>query len=320
MSKLRWIQGFFRQNWEIKLLALLLAVVTYYAIRGATSYEVEYNVPLHVEADPGVAVLSLDPETVSVRFRGSRDDILKLDQQQLVVRLRVREDNVGGRPRAVPVSPRNVEGAPGVNVVMIDPARVNIAFDREVETTFNVARPATIGFPLLGKVEITYSPQVVTVKGPQARIDELKAEGHDEVSTDPVDVDGRVESFSKRVKVLAPGGAWASSITPEEITVQVNIVKKSDLRNWSALPVLAVRDGAEEGRLVMEPPMADATIEGRAELLENVLPDDVRLFVDCVGLEVGGTYELPVQVHVPGSKELSVTVVPKVVKVTVFSR
>lgn len=320
MSKLLFIRKTVLGNWELKLLALLLAVVTYYAIRGATSYEVEYSIPVHVEADAGVAVLSLDPEAVNVRFRGSRDDILKLEQEQLMVRLRVREDNVGGRPRAVPVTPRNVEGAPGVNVVIIDPARVNIAFDREVETTFKVARPATIGFPLLGKAEIQYTPQVVTVKGPQARIDELKAEGHDEVSTDPVDVDGRVESFTKRVKVLPPGGAWASTITPEEITVQVNIIKKSDTRTWPGLPVLAVRGGADTGRLVMDPSVADATLEGRAELLEHVAPEDVRLIVDCVGLEADGSYELPVQVHVPGLKELSVTVVPRVVKVTVSSR
>lgn len=312
----KWLMEAVRSNWELKLLALLLAFVTYYAIRGATGYEVEYTVPVEVETEPGFAVLSMNPEVVDVRFRGSRDDLLKLDQKSLKAGLRVREENMGGVPRAVAVTPRNIQGAPGVNVAMIDPPRVLVAFDREVETTFNVAKPATLGLPLLGKAEIQYSPQVVTVRGPKARIDELRAEGQGEVTTDPVDVDGRVESFSKRVRVHPPGGAWASKIDPEEITVQVTIIKKSTTREWSSQPVLAVRGGDDRGSVQIDPPMVDVVMEGRSELLESVSASDLRLFVDCVGLEPAGVYELPVQVHLPVSMDVTVSVTPKVVTVT----
>lgn len=311
----RWWLSVLLQNWELKLLALLLAVVTYYAIRGATGYEVEYSVPVTVQMEPGVAVLALNPDAVDVRFRGSQSDLLKLDQKRLSAEVRVRDENIGGRPRAVAIAPRDISGAPGVAVASVDPPRVMITFDREVEAVFTVAKPTTIGAPLLGRAEIQYSPQVVTIRGPKTRIAELKAEGHDQVETDPVDVDGRVESFSKRVKVHPPGGAWASKLDPEDITVQVNIIKKSTTRAWTAQPVRAIREGDTSRPLRMDPPSVNITLEGRSELLENVSEKDLRVFVDCVGIDGAVTNELPVQVHLPVYMDVSISVVPRTIKV-----
>ncbi|MCE9614602.1 MAG: hypothetical protein K8T26_10020 [Lentisphaerae bacterium] len=311
----KWWLSVVRQNWELKLLALLLAVVTYYAIRGATGYEVEYAVPVEVDVEPGLAVLAMNPDQVQVRFRGSQDDLLKLDQKRLKAKVRVREENLGGLPRPVPITGRDIEGAPGVSVVMVDPPEVMITFDREVETTFSVARPTTIGEPLLGRAELQYSPTSVTIRGPRTRIAELTAEGHDQVIADPVDVDGRVESFSKRVRVRPQGGNWASKIDPAEITVQVSIIKKSTIRAWEQVPVRTIREGTAAGRLAVEPATVEISLEGRSELLENVSEHDISVFVDCVGLVMGQTNEVPVQVHLPVYMDVTVTVVPKVVRV-----
>jgi YbbR domain-containing protein len=311
----KWWQNLLRQNWQLKLLALLLAALTYYAIRGATGYEVEYAVPVTVDVEPGVAVLAKNPDQVQVRFRGSQDDLLKLDQKRLQALVKVREESLGGHPRPVPITERDIEGASGVAVVMVDPPEVMITFDREVEATFSVARPATVGEPLLGKAEIQFSPQTVTIRGPKTRIAELVAEGHDQVNADPVEVDGRVESFTKRVQVHPPGGNWASRIEPDAVTVQVNIIKKSTTRAWEQLLVRAIRDGEDTKRLVIDPPTVEISLEGRSELLENVSEHDLRVFVDCAGLNTAVTNEVPVQVHLPVYMDVSVTVVPKTVQV-----
>ncbi|MDA0990493.1 MAG: hypothetical protein O3A51_07060 [Verrucomicrobia bacterium] len=199
--------GWLARNWELKLLALLLAGLTYYAIRGATGYEVEYTVPVEVAVEPGVAVLAQDPDVVKVRFRGSQDDLLKLEQKRLKALIRPRNDNLDGRPRSIPVAVRDIQGAPGVSIVKIDPQDVVVTFDRETEMVFSVLPPTTLGRPLVGKVELTYSPTTVTIRGPKRRLQELKQEGRDQVSIEPVDVDGRVESFSKRwcVHPVVPG-------------------------------------------------------------------------------------------------------------------
>ena len=70
-------------NWKLKILAVALATLSYYVIRGKTSIEVRYDVPLEIRVDEGIAVLDQDPRTVQVTFRGSQEDLRKLDQTLL---------------------------------------------------------------------------------------------------------------------------------------------------------------------------------------------------------------------------------------------
>ena len=311
-----WLQTRVTHNWELKLLALLLAGLSYYAIRGATGYEVEYSVPVEVAVEPGVAVLEQDPDVLRVRFRGSQDDLLRLDQKHLKAVVRPRGDNPDGTPRLIPVTSRDIAGAPGVAVVKIEPGSVAVTFDRETEMTFSVAKPTTIGRPLIGRAELTYTPQKVSIRGPKRRLEELKTEGRDEVTTEPVDVDGRVESFSKRVRVRPPGGTWVAGIEPSEVAVQVNIVKASASRTWQGLPVLAIQEAGPAAEIYIRPPRVDITVEGRAELIENLAEADIRIFIDCIGLNRTAAYELPVQVHLPVYNEVKVKVEPSVVEVS----
>ncbi|MDA0577863.1 MAG: CdaR family protein [Verrucomicrobia bacterium] len=312
----QWIANLFQNQWKFKLLALAMAALTYYAIRSATDEEKDFVVPVEVELNPGIAVLAKNPDQVEVRFRGALDDILKIDQTRLKAQVRVPDATLGGRPQPVIITGRDILGARGVAVTMIDPPRVMITFDHEVEATFSVAKLQTIGEPLLGKVELQYSPQSVTIRGPKTRIEELKREGHDQVIADPVDVDGRVESFSKRMVVRSPGGSWASKIEPSEITVEVTIIKKSVTRAWSSLPVLAIRGTDAAGRVAVEPSTVDIMLEGRSELLESISERDIRIFVDCEGLSHDATNSVPVQVHLPVFMDVTVSAVPKTVSVS----
>jgi len=97
-------------------------------------------------------------------------------------------------------------------------------------------------------------------------------------------------------------------------------VKKFDVLEWPALPVLAVRRGGETGRVTIDPPVADVKIEGRSDLLERIARGSVWLFVDTLDLGPGGPHELPVRVHVPGAVEAEVSVSPPTVQVTIHAR
>lgn len=304
------------RNWGLKLLSILVAAVSYYAIRGATGYEVEYSVPLQVEVEAGMAVLEQNVSSVTVRFRGSQDDLLKLHQEHIRAIVRPKVADPDGLPKSLPVGPRDITGAPRVTVVDVEPASVVLTFDREVETVFSVAKPKTIGRPLVGNVEIDYEPKTVVLRGPKRRLEDLKREGRDAVTTEPVDVDGRVESFVRNVAVRPPGSTWVSHIEPPEISVTVNIVTKVTSQQWDELPVLAIRDPRLVRDIVFDPSVVDVTLEGRSEMLENLTKDDIRVFVDCVGLDPAQSYELPVQAHLPVFLDVNVSVVPKTVRVS----
>jgi len=304
-------------NWWLKLLALCLAAVSFYAIRGATGYEVEYSIPVEVAVEPGIAVLNQEPATVRVRFRGSREDLLRLDERHIKAVVAPKSGEPDGSEQAVTLSPRDIEGAAGVNIVKIEPSMVSLTFDREVETTVSVAKPRTIGTPLIGRVSVQHEPVIAKILGPKRRLAEMKQKGKDKVQTEPVDVDGRVESFTKKVRILSPSDAWVSRIEPSEVTVKVSIITEMETRTWEQIPVRAITRPGEKRDIYFEPPAVDVSLEGRVEVLEGIGDDTISVLVDCAGLETIATYELPVIVHLPCQTEVRPMVTPETVKVVI---
>jgi len=301
-------------NWWLKLLALSLAAVSFYAIRETTGYEVDYSIPVEVSVEPGIAVLNQEPATVRVRFRGSRDDLLRLDERHIKAVVAPKAGEPDGSEKAVTLSARDVEGAAGVNIVKIEPSVVLLTFDREVETTVSVAKPRTIGTPLIGTVSVEHEPVTAKIRGPKRRLAEMKQKGRDKVQTEPVDVDGRVESFTKKVRILPPSEAWVSRIEPSEVTVKVNIITEIETRTWKQIPVRAIARPGDAREIYFEPPAVDVTLEGRVEVLDGIGDDTISVLVDCSELETAATYELPVLVHLPCQTEVHPTVTPETVK------
>jgi len=70
--------------------------------------------------------------------------------------------------------------------VRMEPRVVRLTFDREIETTFAVAKPQTVGTPLMGRVEVEYEPAEVRIRGPKRRLEDLLRYGNGCVSTEPV--------------------------------------------------------------------------------------------------------------------------------------
>jgi YbbR domain-containing protein len=301
------------ENWSLKLLAALLAALTFFAIRGATSYEERYDVPVEIEVEPGIAILDQNPRTVEVSVRGSREDLARLDESRIKVVLRCKATDPTGSERLI-VGRNHLEGLESVRVERIRPSVVMLSFDREAEKQVPVAKPKVTGEPLVGKVEIEYEPRFVSVRGPKRRLT------IEEVYTEPVDVDGKVESFTKTVRVVPPGDTWVSRIEPSEITVNVRITKRTVSLTWPRIPILALvrTDGVK--RVEIDPANVSLELEGRAELMDDITNKAVRVLVDCQDMDPDATYEAPVVVHLPPDLDVKYAVVPDTVKVTVRRR
>jgi YbbR domain-containing protein len=187
---------------------------------------------------------------------------------------------------------------------------VALTFDREAEKVVQVVKPKTTGKPLLGRVDVEYEPKVVTLRGPRLRLIDKET-----VTTEPVDVDGRVQSFTRTVRVLPPGDTWVSQIDPAEITVRVNILTRTETRVREALPVQAMISPELGAAVRFTPPSVSVTLEGRAEELDALDEEKLKVFVDCGGLEPWCDYELPVRVHLPPGTDVAATVEPATVHV-----
>jgi len=312
VSRLSRIKKTVANNWRLKTIASILAVVAYYAIRGATSYEVVYETPVVVNVDdPGVALLDKDPKSVQITFRGAPEDLRRIDQKQLRVLMRPKPTGPAGYER-ITLSPRDVEGASGARVERIAPTTVTLFFDRQEEKDVSVQKPVAVGTPLVGHVEIDYTPKTVKITGPRQRLRE-----QDTLTTEPVDVDGRIASFTRKVKVLPPSNTWLAKIKPSEIRVDVRIVTESMEKTLERVPVLVLSDPLAEARRV-KPDPADVklTLSGRADVVEKAAAGTLAAYVDVRGL-ASGRYELPIRPLLPVVSDLRCELEPKVATVDV---
>lgn len=308
-NRFQWLKNFFLNNSGLKLLAIVLAALSFYAIRGATSFEVHYEIPLEVEVEEGIAILDKNPRIVDVTFRGSQEDLRRLDQKQIKAVVHPKASDSAGS-EGVSIGPSNIEGVSGVKVVKIKPGIVMLTFDREDTKKVPVAKPEITGTPLIsGKVEVDYEPRFVVIRGPKRRLTNKKI-----VFTEQVNVDGCEGSFSRLVRVL-PGDTWVSKIEPSEIMVKVNLATESVSREWTNVLVGVVIEPETASEVTVTPKTVNVSLHGRAELLESIPKEGIKVFVDCIGVERSA--KLPVNVHLPADVDAAATVEPQRVKVRV---
>lgn len=311
MSERRsWLGRAFLNNKRAKALSLVLGVISWYAIQDAISFEVVIpDIPVQVEAKKGWAILNQSATVVDVTFRGSREDIRLINPKEIKASVDLSKAALG--MQEVTIHARNIEGARGVRVVEVKPHRVRVSLDREGEREVQV-KGMYAGKPLLGQVEsVTCEPAAVTIKGPEQRLETTEC-----VYTVPVDVDGRIESFSKSMRVLPPSETWSARIEPPDVQVRVCIVAKSAERTWTEVPVMPVMAPGVPVQADIIPHRANVILRGRSEVLEGIKDGDVRVLVDCQGMEVPGEAEARPYVHLAtAAKDLAWEVKPDQVRV-----
>jgi len=313
-SKRDTIKNIFVQNWGLKLMALILALLTFYAIRGVTNEELTYEVPVIVDVEEGIAILDLDPPSVKVTFRGSSEDLRVINANKLEARIKPTM-NATDDSSKTQIRIGNIKGAVGARAVKIVPNVASLTFDTEDEQTFPVAKPITTGTPLIGKIEVDYEPKEVIVRGPKRQLRRMREKAI-LIETGPIDVDERVKSFTRAMPALSPSDTWVAKIEPSEIKVTVNIVTESISRKWTDLNIMAVMESHMSMDVECIPPTCAVTVHGRPELVESITDESIKVFVDCSGLKHSKEYKLPVNVHLPPSAaDVTVKVEPDLVKV-----
>jgi YbbR domain-containing protein len=299
-------------NWRIKLLAVVMAAVTWYMIREAISFEVMLpGLRLEVRAPAGMAILNQSATTVDVTFRGSQEDIRLLDprQIQIVVERPPRSD--ARLLEEIALTPEAVRGAQGVRAVKFDPRRVRVTLDREEEKRVPV-QGRTTGQPLFGEVEsVACEPPTVRLRGPAAKLKVTEA-----VYAQPVDVDGRIETFVRRSPVQPPGDNWMARLDPAEVQVRVVIAARPSTVQTDGVAVTAVVDPGQSAPVTIEPPAVTVRLTGRSNELAALSWREVRVFADCSGLEGAATYTVPLRVYLPARSAVVARTEPETVRVT----
>ncbi len=282
------------KNKGIKLVALVLAITSWYAIRRVISHEkVVRDVPVNILLDEGWAVLDRSANSVDVLFGGSQGAIASLHSDDIRVVADMRGEASGGSV-VVPLTPKHVQGAlGGVRAMQVRPAEITLSLDQEgynqLPVKAQIVSEPPVGYEV-GKVVTT--PASARLYGSLQRIREVDA-----LQTEPIDLKGRVTSFEVRTPIASPSERWVARIEPDSALVNVTLVERSTSKTLKDVRVSALLSPELGPRVRIRPNKVDLVLSGRAELVEALEKEDLRAYVDCTDLGPSGNYTLPVRLH-----------------------
>lgn len=298
----------------LRLLSLLLAVVVWYSIKENISFVTDLaNVPVVIELPENWAVLEKSVDSVKVQFRGTREDIRDLSRDQVRVQYAFVGELDKGE-KVIELAPQHVITTTGAKPVYIKPSRITLRLDREGSRVLPVKADLRGQLPAgINVGQVSVEPVQVEVFGPESRLDEIEF-----LRTQPVELEGKAQSFLSRVPLIAPSRMWDARLEPDAVNVQVNISDAITLeeRRLQDVKVLVLLDKGRIRKLQVEPAVVSAVVSGLPESLKLLDGHSVSAFVDCSDVERVTGYELDVQLSLPEGVHVE-RIEPKTVKVSI---
>jgi len=203
-------------NWELKVLAVLVAAVVWFFVVSADRSQIGFAAPVEYVGLEGSRVLLGTPrETVDVQLEAARWAAARLTAATVRVRIDVSKLDEG--EHVVPVSTEQVDAPPGVQVLRVWPSTVRVVLASAAVKAVRVV-PHVRGTPAadhaVGRVAV--EPQIVEVKGPRTTIEERTT-----VDTAPVDVTGVRHSVTQSVGLLLPDSVYPTTQRTVQVTVEI---------------------------------------------------------------------------------------------------
>ncbi len=205
------------ENWVLKLVSLIFALILWFFVMGERKLEVGYSVPLELEnLPPGLMIASDLPTTIDVRISGPRTVLMNLHPRDINISV-----DMEGLPPG-PTSFRRLEERinlpSGLRVTRISPAAIDMRLERVRQKRVPV-EPVLTGAPQQGYriTDVLVIPAQVTVEGAENELRDINR-----VATAAIDVEGVRESLSLSVPLNFQGD-FTSLINHSTVEVRITV-------------------------------------------------------------------------------------------------
>lgn len=309
----------FLRNGCWKLLSLAIAILIHFSIRSEISNLRVVTIPVETDFDAaamGVAIESVEPRSVQITMRGSYSEVNKLDSAKMscVVRPKQKKNSLQDTV-SVKIRNSNLRGVRGVRVVKIEPNMAVVKFDVPMSLQLAVAPPVIQG-KARGRIELAYDQTNAVVKGSRRLLSPLDVSTV-QIQTDPIDVEGRSQSFATRVRLYPPGDAVNAVVEPSDMVVNVMVISEKATAKVEHVPVVVSQPAASANRWITDPAWVDVEVTGRSEVVNAITFGQIIASVNgnIPVTPASVTNEVPVLVHVQQGLTIDdAKAVPAVVK------
>jgi len=210
------------ENWILKLLSLIFALVLWFFVMGERRQEIGFSVPLKLENIPQDLMLANEvPNLVDVRISGPRTLLMNLSPQDISISVDLKDLKPGLTSFKRLDEKLNIPSA--LKVTRLSPSFVDVKLERikekQVPVIVSIEGAPAAGYRL---VATSLNPAKVTVVGAEGELKDVR-----EVTTEAISVTDVTESFSLMVP-LNYQGKYSQLKEQEAIEAQVTIGAASE--------------------------------------------------------------------------------------------
>ena len=271
------------RNWFLKLFSVLLASFLWLTIATETNSVINRTVALEFQSiPPNMEITGETAREVDLQLRGSSNLLNEISPADLTAVVRL-----AGQPpgeKNVPLSAQNVQTPFGIEVLRVNPPRVQFNLERTLSRQLPV-RPTVEGEPAQDYVvtDIVVSPPTVQVVGPESRIIRLES-----LPMTSIRIDGLQESVreSADLNVLDPL-VRLQSLSSYEVTIQIKEVEVENVYKVVLDPSL------DRDLWFVQPSEIDVTIRGPKSMMGGYDPRPLYFTIDTDNLSPGTQEVIP---------------------------
>jgi YbbR domain-containing protein len=281
-------------NWPAKILSLAAAVLLVVFNNVSRLEERFFSVPLELKLPAEYVPAAEYPQQVRIVLRGESEEIFRIEEQDIRAYVDLSEHDSSGeyqepveierRTSSLNVQPLEIE---------VEPQEITVRLDRMLEKGVPVV-PSLQGSPPPGYELSQYelSPSSVEVQGPEDVVREIER-----LNTEDVDLGGRRQSFTLRVRLQKPD-PFISFPGGDVVEFRGTIKERVLLQTFEGVGMVVV-GLPPDLRLADELPDGELRVQGKQVQLAELDSSDLRLILDASAVSSTGSHTLSVRPQVP---------------------
>jgi YbbR domain-containing protein len=299
------------ENWVIKVLSIAVAIILFVFHQMSTLDQRFFSVPLDIESHGNMIPASSYPRTVRVSIRGEASKLGPILEEDIEAYLDL--DRYSSRStQKIPVQIRKKGTTLGIEPleINVNPAIISMEVDHKLGKMVPVSLVLQ-GTPQQGYELVSYSlnPSQVQVYGPSTLLGNLN-----DLSTQPVDLEGRSEDFSATLSLLNQNPLLTVQ-RESVIEFHCSIRETFDVKDFEVPITLTGLN--PQFSATMSTIFALVQFDGNRQTIAHWVPPADFLVADCQNISRPGTYTLRIAIPHPPAELKLVQIQPATVTISV---
>ncbi len=300
-------------HWELKAVALLLAIALYIYTSGQVRVDKTITVSITDAAVRGLPgdyqVVNISPREFKVLLSVPTSRLADLEAESFTPRLEVRPEQLTLKNATWPLTSHLLRLSNDIRIQATEPAglrEISVTLDRITEESLPIELPHLVGLPKGLDATIKSDQTLVRVAAGGAVLELLRRD-RERVRFQDIDLHaieaGLVAERQERlllIPVSAPTETPYRVLGDISATISIRPLLGMTKEMSASLQVLGSKDLLRSIDITLTPPRVSLTVRGPENLLQLLKPDDLTAFVrlaDDITPEI--THELAVEILAP---------------------